>query len=253
MAGDLFDIMGGPRGGGTGTQLKGPGIKFVKGRTGISFTPAEAFQEMGKDVRALGRILGHLTQPFEEIAAFLVPSIKRKFNTGNWSGADDFQPAGVSSITKQVRKAKGVTHRKPLLNSGDLRDSIGVQYTGRKTDEGANKMVNIMTIGTSGVGYAKRQLEGGTWNVPGFRAARANAKFYPDMDRIAGTIMSNSQFYGNRWENISKYPRSTYRMDVPARNFLFFNDAENDKIFNILAKWFKQVGIKGWRDEDVPF
>ena len=246
MAKSLGTLFTGPLGGGGGTQLKGPGVKFTIGSSNISFTPAQAFEELASQVEELKeRLGGHLSEPFSEIASYLVEAVQARLSSGYFD--DEYR----SAITNKVRKAKGLNVDDPtLVGTGRLRKSIKPVYTGRRNEDGGNRIVNVLRIGSVGVPYARTHLEGGTWSVPGFKAPDTSkgkeGYFYPDMDGIPGVKLRNEAFYGKKWQKIQGYTRETYNMDIPQRDFLAFTEDDNNMINKILVKHITKAGI-------VPF
>lgn len=220
-----------------------PGIKFTIGNSNTPHSPAAAFTILADQIESVKEKLGgHLSEPFTEIAEYLVGAIQDRFDAGHFN--DNYR----SSITNQVRQAKGQDpDGNTLVASGRLKKSIKPVFTGRKNEDGGNRIVNILRIGSVGTPYARVHLEGGTWEVPGFRAPNrkdgAEGWFYPDMDSIEGTKIRNQAFYGKKWKNIQGYGRETYSMDVPSREFLGFTDEDNKMINSILVKFLNRSDI----------
>jgi hypothetical protein len=233
---------GGPLGGGrSGTSTRGPGIKVKIG--GANVDVLTAFDHMAFQVQALQKQLGNLTEPFMEISNYLIRYLKDRMDS------DYFNDSSRSSVTEQVRKARGQDPDGPyLVGSGGMRESIKRIKSSTESKKGGNYIKNILSIGSVGKPYAWMHIDGGTWNVPGFRGPeRKDGKagwFYPDMDSIAGTKVSNSAFYASskpKWETIQKYQRDTYNMQIPRRNFLELDQQMDQGIRGILQKHFDEV------------
>ncbi len=238
---DLFS--GGSLGGGRGSTDRGPGVKFKVGRANIPMEPLPAFETYADQIKQLQNLAGDLTDPMIEIGEYLIDYVKNRMDSGY------FNDGQRSSVTKQVREARGQDpDGSYLVGEGNLRDSVKRIESSTEKKKGGAYIKNILSIGSVGKPYAWMHIDGGTWNVPGFRGPeRKDGKagwFYPDMDSIAGTKVSNSAFYASskpKWETIQKYQRDTYNMQIPRRNFLELDQQMDRGIQGILQKHFDEV------------
>jgi hypothetical protein len=237
---DLFG--GGSLGGGRGSTDRGPGVKFKVGRANIPMEPLPAFETYADQIKQLQNLAGDLTDPMIEIGEYLIDYVKNRMDSGY------FNDGQRSSVTKQVREARGQDpDGSYLVGEGNLRDSVKRIESSTEKKKGGAYIKNILSIGTVGIPYAFVHIDGGTWNVPGFRGPdRKDGSpgwFYPDMEAI-GTGTSNSSFYSNtkpKWKTIQGYTSETYSMDIPQRDFLDWDFTMNDEVERILLEHFEKA------------
>jgi len=225
-------------------------VQFVLG--GVNLEPVEAMDLMMSKTKALGKALGELTRPFDEIAPGLISRIQKRFDSGAYGKPPYQDPARLtvgpfspnknrSKYTRLVRKARGQDPDGPALKaSGELQKGIKRRRGPTSIEGEGSREVASLRIGLKGGARRKGAAHLGwgdtQWEVP--------VKVHPKTRRAyldAAQFTSNPTSIYSNWKHIATYRDDTRIVEIPTRNFFLMSSTDKAFVTRVINKWFKKV------------
>ena len=193
------------------------GIKFTVGSQTVN-NPMAAMDRFTAPARQIKRTVGELTTVYDQIAPELINRIRNRFNS-DYFGTPPMPLLGDKA--REVRRSRGDDPDGPtLVSSGRLMNSIHRRPGPTKNEEGGQREVYILRIGSTGVPYAREVLEGSIWDLQVFW--HEDGWFLIDHDNLERTITTNEREYTPRTLSFIQNQMTPMVLQVPvqARDFL---------------------------------
>lgn len=229
------------------------GIKFTVGSSTTN-NPVEALSQFQQPARNLKKKIGELTTVYDEIAPVIINRIKGRFNNGTF-GDPPFPPIGdMAYKLRHARAGDTSTQDNPaLVSTGALRDSIKRRPGPTKGQDGGQREVYVLRIGSSGVPYARDVLNGSTMHVPIFRHLgdpHQEEWFLLNYDAIKDSKVTNDEMYTRKTLSYINWMMEPdmYIEDVPGRDFFQLWPEDEQFIFKKVNEFVNRLPLDHTQD-----